>query len=110
MRRQTVVMRTFKVKAFGESPLSRGQVVGYPAPGLGVLVVQAGTGWVKRQDGSREIIEGPSVVLWDSGDWVEYGSDAGFQTLDYWAATEPEEEFQARLSQIFGDEGAADLE
>jgi hypothetical protein len=33
--------------------------------------------WVKRQDGSRKIIEAPSVVLRDAGDWVEYGSDAG---------------------------------
>ncbi len=73
-------------------------------------MVQDGTGWIKRQDGSREVIEGPSVVLWDAGDWVEYGGDSGFQTRDYWAATEPEEELQARLSQIFGDQGAADLE
>ena len=103
-------MHTFKVKAFGESPLFRGQVCGYQAPGLGVLVVQDGTGWVKRQDGSREIIEAPSVVLWDAGDWVEYGSDAGLQTRDYWAATEPEEESRARLSRVFGNEAAADSE
>jgi hypothetical protein len=51
--------------------------------GLGVLVVKEETGWVLRQDGSREDIDAMSVVTWDTGDWVEYGSDGGFKTDGY---------------------------
>ena len=105
-------MVTFKVKYWGTAErrphptLAGGQVVGYRAPGPGVLVVQEGTGWVMRQDGSRENIDAKSVVMWDTGDWVEYGSDGAFKTCDYWAATEPWEEWQARASEIFGSGGS----
>jgi hypothetical protein len=55
----------------------KSQIAGYRAPGLGVLVVQEGVGWMARHDGSRENIGATSVVMWDTGDWVEYGSDGG---------------------------------
>ena len=80
------------------------QIDGYRSPGPGVLVVEEGTGWVRRADGRRHDVSGPTVVMWDTGDWVEYGSDGPFpfRTRDYWAATLPEEESQARLNEIFG--------
>ena len=102
-------MLTFKVKAWGRSESAgpgMSQIVGYRAPGPGVLVVQEGAGWVKRQDGTRENIDAKSVVMWDTGDWVEYGSDGRFETYDFWAATEPFEEWQARAAEIFGPSGS----
>jgi len=103
-------MFTFKVKAWGQADYAgpgKSQIVGYRAPGRGVLVVQEGTGWVARQDGSRENIGAKSVVMWETGDWVEYGSDGGFKTCDYWAATEPLEEWEARVAEIFGPEDSS---
>jgi hypothetical protein len=35
-------------------------------------VPHEGTGWVLRPDGAREAIEAQSVVIWGTGDWVEY--------------------------------------
>jgi hypothetical protein len=55
-----------------------------------------------RQDGSREEIAAKSVVEWDTGDWVEYGSNGPLKTCNYWAATEPLEEWEARAAEIFG--------
>ena len=98
-------MHAFKVMAYehgAHRPLGNFRVVGHRAPGPGVLVVKEGTGWVLGQDGSREDIDAMSVVTWDTGDWVEYGSDGGFKTDGYWAAQESEEESEARLSESFG--------
>ena len=35
-------------------------------------------------------ISARSVVMWDAGEWVEYGSDDGLKAEEYWAAREPE--------------------
>jgi len=56
------------------------------------MVVLHGSGWVMRPDGSREDIDAKSVVIWDTGDWVEYGGTGALSTYDYWAAMEPSEE------------------
>jgi hypothetical protein len=103
-------MDAFAVRSFGShgaTPHPQAgsfQIHGYRAPGSGVLVVEEDRGWVRRADGSREDVAAPTVVMWDAGDWVEYGSDGTFpfRTRDYWAATLPEEESQARLNEIFG--------
>jgi hypothetical protein len=50
------------------------------------LVVQEGAGWVMRQDGTREALSAKSVVMWDAGEWVGYGSDDGLKAEEYWAA------------------------
>src|SRR5258708_15567368 len=72
------------------TPGTKYQALGHRAPGVGVLVVEEGTGWVMGQDGMREAIGAKSVVMWDVGDWVEYGSDDGLKAEEYWAAREPE--------------------
>jgi len=101
-------MRTFKVKAHGHGEvkahpaMTAFQIAGYRAPGPGVMVVQEGAGWVRRPDGSREDISATSVVMWDTGDWVEYGSDGALKTRDYWAATVPEERWPTRAAEDFG--------
>jgi hypothetical protein len=105
-------MLTFEVKYSGsweqrpQPEASPGQVVGYRAPGAGVLVVEEGVGWVMRQDGSRENVRAKSVVIWDTGDWVEYGSDGGFKACSYWADQEPWQEWEAQVSEIFGSGGS----
>jgi len=98
-------MKWFTVKEYGTSegiPGAKYRVLGRQAPGAGVLVVQEGTGWVMGQDGTREAIGAKTVVMWDAGDWVEYGSDDGLKTEEYWEAQEPEEVTQARLAAVFG--------
>jgi hypothetical protein len=101
-------MKWFEVKEHKTSSSTRGtkyQVLGRRAPGVGVLVVQEGTGWVMRQDGSREIIRAKSVVIWDSGEWVEYGSDDGLSADEFWAVLEPEGTEEARLAAVFDNGG-----
>jgi hypothetical protein len=103
-------MRTFQVKTYGRGsmephPSSLGfQVVGYRAPGPGVVIVEEGTGWVGLPDGSRENLTAKSVVVYETNDWVEYGSDGTepFRTRDYWAAMEPIEDWERRVDEIFG--------
>jgi hypothetical protein len=70
---------------------------GFRAPGPIVMVLQEGTGWVLRQDGSRETVEGPSVVIFDTGDWFEYGtnSNSGVKIDSYWETDLSEEEWKA---------------
>ena len=109
-------MRTFKVKACGHGAMTAHpamkefRVGGYRAPGPGVMVVQDGSGWVMRSDGSREDIDAKSVVIWDTGDWVEYGGSGALRTCDYWAAIEPLEEWQSRMAEIAGPGGSEDPE
>ena len=104
-------MRTFQVKAYGQTGFAshpdsiEARIHGYRALGSGVLVVEEGSGWVTLQDGSRQDLSAKSVILWETGDWVEYGSNgpSGFQAREYWAAVERAEDSQARLDEIFGD-------
>ena len=41
------------------------------------MVVQEGSGWVLRQEGTRKNLTAASVVIWEPGEWVEYGSYGG---------------------------------
>jgi hypothetical protein len=99
-------MQTFKVKLWErlESPPQEpfGGVVepGFRAPGRTVLVVREGTGWVLGQGGDREALDAKTVVIYESGDWIEYASDGSG------AAFEAELYAEARLS---GDEEAVRL-
>jgi hypothetical protein len=98
-------MRRFKVKEYktsGGTPGSQYHVLGRRAPGTGVLVAQEGNGWVLGQDGSREAIRAKSVVIWDIGEWVEYGSDDGLRAEEFWATEEPQGAAEARLAVAFG--------
>ncbi len=105
--RLTRRMRRFEVKEYRTSAGRTGTehaVLGRPAPGAGVLVVQEGSGWVMGPDGTREAVGAKSVVIVDPGDWVEYGGD-GLRVDEYWAAHEPEEAARARLTAVFGHQG-----
>jgi hypothetical protein len=97
-------METFKVRFWErlESPpqeLFGGVVdVGFRAPGRMILMVREGTAWIQREDGTREIAGARSVVIYDAGDWVEYGSDGSGEA------------FQAELygaAELSGDQQAA---
>jgi hypothetical protein len=91
-------MQTFKVRHWEslESPAQEpcGGVVepGFTAPGRMVLVVREGTAWVRREDKTRESVGAKGVVMYDAGDWIEYGSDGSggaFQAELYGAAGFP---------------------
>jgi hypothetical protein len=101
-------MHIFAVERWGsqDDHSPRGsRIYGFQAPGPGVLVVHEGLGWVRRQDGARATIQAKSVVVWNTGEWVEYGSDGGgFKVEDYWAADLSDDEHAARLAAIFGPE------
>lgn len=105
-----VVMQTFKVSLWEsmESPSHEpfGGVIdpGFRAPGRIVLVVQQGTGWVVREDGGRDVLDAKSVVIYDTGDWVEYGSDGSgeaFRAELYASANFSPEQEAARLAHFF---------
>jgi hypothetical protein len=74
------------------------------APGRIVLVVREGSYWVRREDGSRESLAAASVVIWEPGDWVEYGYGAGegCRFESYWSEDLSEQERAARLDEVFG--------
>lgn len=86
--------------------MGSGQVQGHGlrVPGRVVMLLQQGSGWVMRQDGTREEIAAENVVIWDDGEWMEYGSDGSseFKAEFYWAAVLSEEAWAARMSEIFG--------
>lgn len=44
------------------------------------MVIQEGSCWVRRDDGSRENLTAKSVVIWEPGERVEYGGEGGFRT------------------------------
>ena len=52
-----------------------------------VMVLQEGSCWVRRADGSRGDLTARSVVIWGPGEWVEYGGESaeGYQIESYWA-------------------------
>jgi hypothetical protein len=80
---------------------------GLRAPGRIVMVVQEGSCWVRHEDGSRENLTAKSVVIWDPGDWVEYGhGDNGGKVELYWSETFSEQEWAAMLAEVFGPEAA----
>ena len=106
-------METFKVR-FREGLVRQSQepfgraVEGFRAPARMVLVVGEGTAWVQREDGTRETIEAESVVIYDVGDWLEYGSDGSghaFQVQLYGAAGFSGEQQTARLARFLGQGG-----
>jgi hypothetical protein len=41
------------------------------------MVIQEGSCCVRRADGGREDLAGKSVVIWEPGEWVEYGGEGG---------------------------------
>jgi hypothetical protein len=99
-------MQTFKVRHWEclesppQEPLGGVAEPGFQAPGHMVLVVREGTAWVRRADSTRETIGAKSVVMYDVGDWIEYGSDGSgeaFQAELYGAAKFSEEQQAARL-------------
>ncbi len=82
-------------------------VEGFRAPGRMVLVVRGGT-WVRREDGTRETAGAESVVIYDAGDWVEYGSDGSgdaFEATLYGAAGIPGDQQEARLARFLAEAG-----
>lgn len=59
------------------------------------MVVSEGTGWVMNQNGDREPIVAGSVIVWDTGDWVEYaGIGDTFKAVDYWGVPESDTGFR----------------
>jgi hypothetical protein len=61
------------------------------------MVVREGSGWVLLHDGTRENLTATSVVIWEPGDWVEYGSNTGegLKTESYWEKDLSEAEWKA---------------
>ncbi|HEV2450463.1 MAG TPA: hypothetical protein VGS62_00875 [Streptosporangiaceae bacterium] len=99
-------MRWFEVREHRTSAGSAGttfRATGRWAAGPGVLIVREGTGWVTGQDGTREAIAAPAVVIWEAGEWVEYGSDDGLRAEEYWAVRDPEEATEIRLASGSGE-------
>jgi hypothetical protein len=76
---------------------------GFRAPGRMVMVLRDGSGWVMSQDGAPEPVVAVTVVAWDAGDWVAYGSDGSseFKADLYWATDMPENQRAAGLSETF---------
>jgi hypothetical protein len=108
-------MQTFKAKRvdgvdFSPNPWGEGRVHGLRAPGRIVMVVREGSGWVRLQDGTRENLTATSVVVWEPGEWVEYGSNAGegCKTESYWADDLSEGEWKAIFTEAFGPDAVAD--
>lgn len=104
-------MQTFKVRHWEclESPPQEpfGGVIepGFQAPGRMILIVREGTAWVQREDGNRETVGARSVVMYDAGEWIEYGSDGSgeaFQAELYGAAEFSGEQQAARLARFLG--------
>jgi len=40
---------------------------------------------IANQQGVRHALNAPSVVVWDTGEWVEHGSEGPAEIKDYWA-------------------------
>ena len=81
---------------------------GFQAPSRMVLVVREGSAWVQREDSTRETVGAKSVVMYDAGDWIEYGSDGGGETFQaelYGAAEFSGEQRAARLARFLGQAG-----
>ena len=107
-------MQTFKVRhwecleSLPQEPFGGVAEPGFQAPGRMVLVVHEGTAWVQREDSSRETVGARSVVMFDAGEWVEYGSDGSgeaFRAELYGAAEFSGEQQAARLARFLGPAG-----
>ena len=64
------------------------RVEGFRAAAAIVTVVEGGSIWILDQRGVRQALRAPSVVIWDTGEWVEYGSEGPAKIVDYWAPRE----------------------
>jgi hypothetical protein len=103
------LMLSFHVKEHGTgscTPGTKAHVLGRTAPGNGVLIIQDGSAWVARQDGTRAVVNAKSVVFYEAGDWVEYGTSDWFKAEEDWAASEPEGAAEARLAAAFGPQAS----
>jgi hypothetical protein len=69
------------------------------------LVVREGTGWARGADGARETVGAKGVVVYDAGDWVEYGCDGSgeaFQAELHGVAGLSGEQQAAKLARFLG--------
>jgi hypothetical protein len=74
-----------------DDPYPSWQVAGFVASSHVVLVVEEGDAWVKRSDDDIEAFVAPHVVVWEPGDWVEYGSLRGMTERNYFGPRERSE-------------------
>lgn len=98
------LMLSFQVKEHGTgscTPGSNTRVVGRVAPSNGVVIIQGGSAWIACQDGTRAAADAKTVIFYEAGDWVEYGTSDWYRVEEYWAASEPEGAFEARLAAAF---------
>jgi hypothetical protein len=98
--------RAVRCESVEYSPLKLGRAGGhgFRAPGHMIMVVRDGSGWVMNQDGVPEPVDAVTVVAWDAGDWVAYGSDGSgeFKADLYWATDMTEDQRGGDLSGVFG--------
>jgi hypothetical protein len=79
-------MMSFQVHASGRvDHHGTWQVEGFRASSPIVMVLEEGSIWVTNQQGDRQTLGATGVVVWDTGDWVEYGSEVPARFKDYWA-------------------------
>jgi hypothetical protein len=98
-------MLSFQVKEHGTgscTPGSNTRVLGRVAPGNGVLIIQGDSAWIALQDGTRAAADAKTVVFYEAGDWVEYGTSDSFKAEEYWAVSEFEGAAEPRLDAAFG--------
>lgn len=100
------VVRTDATDAPPRPQVSQWHAHGLRAPGRIVMVIQEGSCWVRRDDGSRENLTAKSVVIWEPGEWVEYGGEGGegHKIESYWSQDLSEEEVKAMFAEVFGPE------
>lgn len=80
------IMLSFEANAHGRGEhRSDWQVLGYRAAAPWMMVLEDGSLWVMDQEGVRHTLNAPSVVIWDTGEWVAYGSEGPAKYKDYWA-------------------------
>jgi hypothetical protein len=103
-------MQTFSIARHEEvdfpsvSPIESSGVCGLRTPGFVVLILQHGSGWVMREDGTRAPLTSQSVVIWEPGDWMEYGGNpsSDFIAETYWSHELSEDEWSRRMDEFFG--------
>lgn len=80
------IVLSFEANAHGGGEhRSDWQVVAFRAAAPTVMVLEDGSLWIMDQEGVRHTLNAPSVVSWDTGDWVAYGSEGRTKFKDYWA-------------------------
>ena len=89
---------------YSPMPCAQPQGHGLRAPGPVVMVLHAGSGWVKDGEGTVEQVAAPCVTAWDEGDWVEYGSDGSstFAAALYWAVPPPARQSTDLIADMLG--------